>query len=66
MLWLWEALGAHHGIWPLNKLIWHIAGMTKASTEHASEPMREMKKPNPGTNIATSATMTTIPIRMVR
>lgn len=40
--------------------------MTKANTEHARDPMREMKNPNPGTNMATSATNVTIPIRMTR
>ena len=54
------------GISSLKRLRWHSAGMTKARTEHAREPMREMKKPNPGTNMATRPTMTTMNARITR
>ena len=40
--------------------------MTNASSAHAREPMRLMKAPKPGTNIAASAAHSTMAARMQR
>jgi hypothetical protein len=40
--------------------------MTNASSAHAREPIRLMKAPKPGTNIAASAAHSTMAARMQR
>ncbi len=45
---------------------WLIAGMTKDSTEQARLPIREMKKPKPGTKAAAAATQSTRAARQAR
>ena len=56
----------HLGMLSRNKARWLMAGMTKDSTEQARLPMREMKKPKPGTKAAAAATHSTSAARQAR
>ena len=56
----------HLGMLSRKSARWLIAGMTKLSTEQARLPMREMKKPKPGTNAAAAATHSTRAARQAR
>ncbi len=49
-----------------NRARWLIAGMTNDSTEQARLPIREMKKPKPGTKAAAAATQSTRAARQAR